>query len=116
MSNVRNVSQARQARQQDKPSGVALNLDTLTRETSVEPFVVVIGGKAREFMDPNDMDWRDMMRALEDPRLIFQLALNEADFGEVMAQTITVYQMKTLTTRYMEWYGFDPGNLPASRT
>lgn len=100
----------------DKPAGVALNLDTLTREVTAEPFVVIIGNKRREFMDPNDMDWRDMMAALQNPEMIFRLALSEEDYKEVMAESISVYKMQVLSSAYMDHYGFDPGNPPASLT
>lgn len=111
------MSNTRPARP-DRPAGVAINLDTLKREVIAEPFVAVIGGKAREFDDPNEMDWQELAAAFEDPRMIFQLALSDEDYREVMAERIPTWKIRTLAETYMRHYGIDAetlqGNRPAS--
>lgn len=115
MSNNLRSTSPRPTRVPDKPAGVALNLDALTHEVTREPFVVIIGKKPRSFADPNDMDWRDMMAVMEDPLRLFRLALSEDDFDEVMAESISVRNMRVLVESYMAHYGIDLGNPPASR-
>lgn len=116
MSNVRSTNAPRAVRSADKPAGIAMNLDSLHREVTVEPFVVVIAGKPREFLDPNEMDWQELMQILQDPRVLFQLALSEEDYQAVMASRIPVWKMRALTDAYAAHYGIDWGNLSASQT
>lgn len=102
----------------DRPSGVSINLDTLSREVTFEPFVAVVEGKRFEMDDPNEMDWKELAYALEDPRLILQLALTEDDYRTFMSMRVPTWKMRTLAETYMRHYGIEPetlqGNRPAS--
>lgn len=104
----------------DKPAGVGLNLDTLEREGgAVEPFAVVLGGRPRTFLDPFEMDWQELASAVNDPRVMFRLALSEEDGDDLLATKIPVWKINILVETYLGHYGIDidaRGNLVASQT
>lgn len=105
---------------QDKPAGVGLNLDTLEREGApVAPFVVVLDGRPRTFLDPFEMDWQELASAINDPRVMFRLALSEEDGDDLLGAKIPVWKINTLVETYLRHYGIDidaRGNLVASQT
>lgn len=104
----------------DKPPGVAMNLDTLEREGgAAEPFVVVLDGRPRTFLDPFEMDWQELAAAINDPRVMFRLALSEEDGDDLLGAKIPVWKINTLVETYLRHYGIDvdaQGNLVASQT
>jgi hypothetical protein len=102
-----NMPRTTAARRPDRPAGVSMNLDTLKREVIPEPFVAVIGGKAREFADPEEMDWQELDAAANDPKMILQLALSEDDYRDVMGMQIPAWKIKRVALAYIEHYGFD---------
>jgi hypothetical protein len=104
----------------DKPAPVALNLDTLAREGGdVEPFVAVFAGRRVTFTDPHDLDWQEAAAAMDDPRMMFRLALSEDDAHHLLSNRMTIRQVNTLVETYLRHYGWDTealGKLAASRT
>lgn len=117
MSSTRtsNGTTPRAPRRQDKPAGVALNLDTLEREGgAAEPFVFVHDGKRRIFTDPYELDWQELATAITDPRILFRLALSEQDADDLLGAKIPAWKIDVLATKYLEYYGIDLGNLQAS--
>lgn len=90
---------------EDKPAPVSLNLDTLEREGSVEAFSVVLGGRPYNFLDPQDIDWQQLMQAMLDPMLFFRLCLSEKDSKAFLAQHLPAWKMTRLMDEYMRHFG-----------
>lgn len=89
----------------DKPAPVALNLDTLDREARPEPFSVVHGGKPYTFIDPEDIDWRDLLRALNEPSAFFDLTLPADKTKQFSAVKLPGWKLNALMKAYLEHYG-----------
>lgn len=89
----------------DKPAPVALNLDTLDREARPDPFSVVLGGKPYVFIDPEDIDWRDLLDALNNPRVFFAKMLHAEDAEEFERNDLPGWKLNKLIGAYLEHYG-----------
>lgn len=78
------------APRRDKPVPVAINFDTWSREESVDPFPIVIGGKRYESLDPMDIDFRALNDVLNaTPEDMFRLLFPD-DAEEILGNTIRV--------------------------
>ncbi|NUO57310.1 MAG: hypothetical protein HOV78_11640 [Hamadaea sp.] len=75
------------SRTSDKPASVAFNFDTYQRESPIDPFVIVIGGKRYESRDPLDLDFRALNALLDSPDMLFQ-ELFDGDAEEILKQHI----------------------------
>jgi hypothetical protein len=99
----------------DKPAPVALNLDTLDREARPGPFSVVLGGKPYVFLDPEDIDWRDLLHALKDPSVFFNLMLPADKSKAWAANKLPGWKLNALMDNYIQHYGLQSSpEAPAS--
>lgn len=89
----------------DKPAPVAMNLDTLDREARPEPFAVVHGGRHYEFVDPQDIDWRDLIQVLQRPAVFFEKCLSPEDSPEFEKTPMPGWKLNALISKYLEHYG-----------
>lgn len=117
------------------PAGVKLstNLDTYEREKPDEPFWFQHGGAFFNLLDPEDVDFDDIIIVQENPRLMMHILLNPEQRGayfdvikgqpgneaagvpEVKAVPMKVGKMKKLVGDYTQHYGLtDLGELGGS--
>lgn len=85
---------------------VHLNLDTLEREREYETFTPVINGRAIQMIDPNDLDWRDLIN-IEDPSHFLRYAIAEDDKAWLREQAIPGWKFAKLIEGYVQHYGLD---------
>lgn len=91
---------------QDKPSPISLNLDSLDREGgTAEPFAVVHGGRRYVMLDPQEIDWRDLMRALNQPSVFFTICMSADDAASFAATKLPGWKLHSLITAYIQHYG-----------
>lgn len=84
-----------------------LNLDTLEREGGPkEPFEFTFVGRDYVLLDPEDVDWQDLMLAMASAQTFFQFVLPTAeDRAEFFKHKMPVWKMNVLMRRYQEHYG-----------
>lgn len=93
------------------PAGVKLatNLDTYERERPAKPFWFQHGGAFFELMDPDEVDFDDIIIVQENPRLMMHILLNSehrAAYFDVVKETpMKVGKMKKLVSDYTQHYG-----------
>lgn len=90
---------------QDKPAPISLNLDSLDREGAVEPFTVVHGGERYVMLDPHDIDWRDLMRGLQQPSEFFTICMSPDDAAKFAGTKLPGWKLNTLIKAYIEHHG-----------
>lgn len=104
----------------DRPAPVSLNLDKLEREGTVDPFVVVLGGKRYECADPRDYDYRDAVAAQQafaagHPGAAIEMVIPEDQREEFFANRLPAWKLEELFTLYNQHYGLPtPGEARAS--
>jgi hypothetical protein len=103
------------------PAGVKLstNLDTFEKERPKEPFWFQHGGAYFHLLDPEEVDFDDLVIVQEQPRLMMHILLEEAQqeaYFEVKKKTkMTVGKMKQLVKDYSQHFGLtDLGELAGS--
>ena len=101
----------------DKPAAVSLNLDTLEREGAAKPFVVVIDGRPVQFLDAEEIDWRELIALMTNPTSFFDVAIEKkADRDHVAKARIPAWKLRKLVDAYMAHHGLElaKGEAPAS--
>lgn len=94
---------------QDKPAAPAINLDSLKRDFTPEPFAVVLGGKRFVFSDALDLDWQDLTLALgTSPRALFRLIVPADDQDQFFATDLPTWKMRALMDAYVKHYRLEP--------
>lgn len=107
---------------QDKPAPISLNLDTIEREGKPEPFVLVLGGKRYELVDPQESDYRDLLGAYRaynagDPETAIRLVVPEDKRDEFFANPLPNWKLAALFDSYNKHFGLPaPGEASASPT
>lgn len=100
---------------QDKPAPISLNLDSLEREGTVEPFVIVLKGRRILMSDAQDVEWQTLMLAMQNPHAFFKLIVPADDQDDFFSAGLPTWKMRKLMEAYTTHYGLtDPGNLAAS--
>lgn len=89
----------------DKPTPISLDLDALDREGAPEPFVIKHGGKRIVMIDPHELDWRDLMDALTQPRKFFDICMSPSDAKKFAETKLPGYKLQALMNGYMEHHG-----------
>lgn len=87
---------------------VTLDLDTLDDEEppeSKEPFTFRLGGVEYEPVDPEELDWQDLLVGQENPRLMMHIILPEEQRKTFFGQKLAVRKLKRLTVDYARHYG-----------
>jgi hypothetical protein len=101
----------------DRPARVALNLDKIEREGRPEQFAYIHDGHHYTATDAQDIDWQELVAALQNPRVFFRLVLAADDADRFLASKLPTWKMRRLMDAYRDHYGLlDPGEAPASRT
>lgn len=94
------------ARTSDKPPAVGFNLDTWEREDDgVDVFTPIIGGKPRPMANPVDLDWQELIAALQDPRILLRVCMFDDDADEILSMKMTAAKLNKLITEWRNHYG-----------
>jgi hypothetical protein len=99
------------------PPGVKLstNLDTYERERPTEPFWFQHEGEYFRLVDPEDVDFQDIMIGQENPRLMLHVLLEEGHRDRFFATRMPMGKMKKLIMDYSKHFGLtDLGELAGS--
>lgn len=93
---------------------VTLDLDTLERENPPEPFTFRHGGRRYFLRDPQDVDWQELLLAIDNSYRFFNSVLPADDQKEFFEAPMASWKMKALMERYQVHYGLpDPKALSA---
>lgn len=99
------------------PPGVKLasNLDVYERERPEEPFWFQHDGEYFRLLDPDDVDFQDIMIGQENPRLMLHVLLDEGQRDRFFTKRLPVGRMKKLVADYTTHFGLtDLGELSGS--
>lgn len=100
----------------DKKPAVALDLDALEREGAPIPFDFLLEGKRYLLSDPQEIDWQDLVAALNNPTMFFRLTLPAEDRNDFFASRLPAWKMRILMRKYQDHYGIpDLPNADASQ-
>lgn len=99
------------------PPGVKIssNLDTYERERPEDPFWFQHENEFFHMMDPEDVDFQDILIGQENPRLMMHVLLNEGHRDRFFAKRLPMGKMKKLIADYSKHFGLtDLGELAGS--
>jgi hypothetical protein len=100
-------------------ASAAIDLDALEREGDPGLFTVTVGGVSYDMVDPQSMDFRELIEILaagNDGDIVKAITglLGEADVESFWENRIPAFKLNALLEGYMEHYGFDLGEASAS--
>ncbi len=97
---------------------ISLDLDALEREGAVaEQFTFQHKGRTYRMMDPQDIDWQDLLSGLRNPAMFVRFAMPLADQAEFFAARVPAWKMNKLMEAWQAHFGLpDLGNVNALRT
>jgi hypothetical protein len=97
---------------------VAFDLDALEREGAVvESFTFQYDGETYKMLDPQEIDWQDLLSGLRNPAMFIRFALPLEEQRRFFSKRVPAWKMNKLMTAYQEHYGIpDLGNANALRT
>lgn len=92
-----------------KEQDVVLDLDALERENAPAPFTFRHDGRRYLLRDPQDIDWQELMLAIDNSFQFFRSVLPADDQQQFFAAKMPSWKMKALMERYQQHYGLpDP--------
>lgn len=88
--------------------GIAINLDTVEKDEKdvFEPFVAVFEGREMTFIDPTEMDYRDLA-AIVDPVDFARYAISPDDRQYLASKTVPGWKFGKLFEAYNEHFGLE---------
>lgn len=89
----------------DTPPKVTINLDTLEREQTPEPFVVFVGGTRITLEDAALVDWQVLAYAEQNPRRLLKTLMSEQDWSAFVKMSLPSWKIRALVVAYREHYG-----------
>lgn len=89
----------------DQPN-IQLNLDTLEREESYEPFVFILAKRAIRMTDPAEMDWQFLVKLQTEEELITE-AMSKGDAEFFLAQKLPAWKMRKVSKDYQDHFGIE---------
>ncbi len=103
---------------QTPTSKVSLDLDALEREgEAAGPFTFQHDGRSYTMLDPQDIDWQDLLAGFRNPALFIRFAMPLSDQKDFFGKRVPAWKMNKLMQAYQEHFGLpDLGNLNALRT
>ena len=85
---------------------VDLDLDALEREDgTAKPFRFTLGGYQFLLSDPKEVDWQDLLSAMQNPVMFFQFTLPPDDHRRFFGSKLPAWKMNRLIKEYQEHYG-----------
>lgn len=102
----------------DTKPALALDLDALEREGDRPgPFLFQHEGVTFTMLDPEDVDWQDLLSGMRNPALFIRYAMPVEDQKVFFAKRVPAWKMNKLMQGYQEHYSIpDLGNVNALRT
>lgn len=102
----------------DDEKKVSFDLDALEREGVVaEPFTFQYDGEQYRMLDPQEVDWQDLLSGLRNPALFVRFAMPLDQQKDFFAKRVPAWKMNRLMKAYQEHYGIpDLGNANALLT
>lgn len=99
-------------------AGISLDLDTLEREGDVPgPFTFTHDGEQYAMLDPQEVDWQDLLSGLRNPALFIRFAMPITDQKRFFAKRVPAWKMNKLMEAYTSHFNLpDLGNVSALRT
>lgn len=99
-----------------EPTTPALDLDALEREGAPGPFDFTLEGRRYIMSDPKEVDWQDLLAAMQNPVMFFRLVLPTDDQHEFFKTRLPAWKMNRLMESYQNHYGLpslpNAGGLP----
>lgn len=104
--------------EEKKIPAVGLDLDALEREGERPgAFTFQFDGETYEMMDPQDIDWQDLLSGLRNPALFIRFAMTTESQKSFFGKRVPSWKMNKLMAAYQDHYGLpDLGNASALRT
>lgn len=99
------------------PPGVKLasNLDTYEKEKPEEPFWFQHDGEFFRMLDPEDVDFQDIIIGQENPRLMMHVLIDAGQRDRFFSKRLPIGRMKKLIRDYTKHFGLtDLGELAGS--
>jgi hypothetical protein len=86
-----------------------IDVDKLPAPTRKPPFLAKLGNeKVVTFLDPQEIVWSDLLKALTDPTEFFRSCLSPADHEAFLATQLPIWKLIALVNAYTEHYQIDP--------
>jgi hypothetical protein len=106
------------AKAKEKDTAVALDLDALEREGAVlEPFTFKYDGETYHMLDPQEIDWQNLLSGLRNPALFVRFAMPVTEQSKFFGKQVPAWKMNALMEAYQQHFGIpDLGNANALRT
>lgn len=100
-----------------KDKKVALSLDEMTRDDAPEDFYVEFGGQLVQFIDPVEIDFRDLDE-IQQPEMFTRFCVTADTRDHFRKQTLETWKFKRLMDAYSDHFRLDElvGNHRASRS
>jgi len=87
-----------------KPKAL-FSLDDLENEKTAEPFIFDYQGATFELLDPQDLDWQDLMVAQENPRLMIHIIMPEEQRPIFLEKKLPMRKLEALLKRWQQHFG-----------
>lgn len=93
------------------------DLDALEREGGAPaPFQFVHKGKTYTMLDPQEIDWQDLLQGFRNPALFVRFAMPVDQQRDFFGTRVEAWKMNALMQQYQKHYGLpDLGNANALR-
>lgn len=102
----------------DTKTPVSIDLDVLEREgTAPSAFTFTFDGETYSMVDPQEVDWQDLLSGLRNPALFVRYAMSIEEQKRFFAKRVPAWKMNKLMEAYTTHFGLpDLGNVNALRT
>lgn len=93
------------------------DLDALEREGgSIAQFQFVHKGKTYTMLDPQEIDWQDLLQGFRNPALFVRFAMPTDQQRDFFGTRVEAWKMNALMSQYQKHYNLpDLGNVSALR-
>lgn len=94
------------------------DLDALERQgAAAAPFKFIHKGRQYTMLDPQEIDWQDLIQGLRNPALFVRFAMPIDQQRDFFTSRIEAWKMNALMEQYQKHYGLpDLGNASALRS
>ena len=92
----------------DEPTNLALDLDAEERRPAdvKEPFKVKVAGRVITFIDPEELDWQDLLD-INKPTDWLHYSLSREDRQHLYEQRLPGWKLNKLIEAFMAWYNIE---------
>lgn len=92
-------------------SNVQINLNSIERDDAaagLQAFEFQLGDRAIILIDPQELDWFDIIEASSNPAILIERALSDDDRKYFYSQKVAAWKVGKLAEAYMTYYGLEP--------